>query len=385
MRAIPTRAAAALSTLSLLALVLAAPARADESSGTWTGVLELRQNYYWETSTRVIAPEILGQLDSPDGTRIRASYLVDAITSASIAAGAQEDIRFTEVRNQGSLGVSHELDLGDVQLDLGVAGGLSHEPDYLATNVRAFGVLSFNQRASSLAVSLGYIHDDVGMVLRGGERRVDDTGRDLSDRGRQGQLEGISAGLTFNQVLTPVTTLVVGYQLLHNWGYLQNPYRRARVGDGLQSEVHPTERTRSTISGRLAHFFPETQTAVHLMYRAYLDDWEVGALTPEVRVYQMIGPSVVLRVRYRYYDQVDSFFFQDRYSGTENFFSADPKMSNFSSHLFGLQMRVGLDFFRDTPLEFLSRAWVDFSFNYWFQTSQFGDGVLAQAGIRAPF
>src|SRR5690606_4705717 len=110
-------------------------------------------------------------------------------------------------------------------------------------------------------------------VLRGGEARVDETGRDLSDRGRQGQLEAFTAVLTWNQVLSPVATLVTSYQLVHDFGYLQNPYRRARVAGGLTPEHHPSARTRHTVNGRLAYFVPETSTAFHLMYRAYIDDW----------------------------------------------------------------------------------------------------------------
>lgn len=361
-------------------------AHADETTGTWTGNVELRANYYWETSTRVMAPEVRARLDSPKGVRVDAGYLLDAITSASIAAGVQEDIRFTEVRNQGHLGVSREFEVGEARLRLGAMGRLSHEPDYLATAITSYAALALQQRSTILSASLTYVHDDVGMVLQGGERRVDETtGRDLSDRGRQGQLEAVTAVVTWNQVLSPVATLVTSYQLVHNWGFLQNPYRRARVAGGLAPETHPNERTRHTLYGRLAYYIPATSTAVHLGYRAYLDDWGIGALTPEVRLYQMLGHSALVRLRWRYYDQVESFFYKHEYSGEDIFVTADPKMSRFASHMVGVQLRLGLDFLAQTPLSFLERAWLDMSFNYWFQTSDFGDAVLAQTGIRAPF
>lgn len=374
--------------LALIAFAVAAlpaTASADEASGTWTGSLELRGNYYWETSTRVVAPEVRTQLESPEGVRIDANYLLDAITSASIAAGVQEDIRFTEVRHQGTLGVSREFDLGVGQLTLGTTGRISQEPDYLATGVTVYGSLALNQRSTVIATSLTYIHDDVGAVLRGGAPRSDDTGRDLSDRGRQGQLEGFTTGLSVTQTLSPVTTVVLGYQILHNWGFLQNVYRRANVGNGLAPEDHPDQRTRHTIHGRLAHFVPETQTAFHLMYRAYIDDWDVAAITPEFRVYQLIGDVAMVRLRYRYYDQTDSFFYQPTYTGTERYFSADQKMDDFHSHLFGAQLSIRMGFMRRGPLDFLSRATLDFSFNYWLQTSGFGDGILSQVGFRTPF
>jgi hypothetical protein len=381
-----SRPSVRLVALSIVGLALVASiARADETTGTWTGAVELRGNYYWDTSTRVVAPEVRVRLDSPEGVRVDAEYLLDAITSASIAAGVQEDIRFTEVRNQGQLGVSRELDLGDMQLRLGATGRLSHEPDYFATAITSYGALSLNQRTTTLRASLTYVHDDVGMVLQGGERRVDETGRDLSDRGRQGQLEAFTAVATWDQVLSPVATLVTSYQLVHNWGYLQNPYRRARLEGGLAPEHHPSERTRHTLYGRFAYFIPQTSTAIHLAYRAYLDDWGIGAITPEVRIYQMIGRSALVRLRWRYYDQVESDFYAPEYTGGELFVTADQKMSRFSSHMIGAQLRLGLDFLSQTPLSFLERASLDLNFNYWLQTSGFGNVILAQVGIRAPF
>lgn len=99
----------------------------------------------------------------------------------------------------------------------------------------------------------------------------------------------------------------------------------------------------------------------------------------------MIGRSALVRLRYRYYDQTDSYFFEPMYDGTERFVTADQKMRAFHSHLFGAQLRVALDFLSRTPLSFLDRAWVDMSFNYWVQTSGFGNGILSQVGFSTPF
>jgi len=35
---------------------------ADAVTGTWTGDAQVRGNYYWDRSTRVLAPEIIAQL-----------------------------------------------------------------------------------------------------------------------------------------------------------------------------------------------------------------------------------------------------------------------------------------------------------------------------------
>lgn len=379
----------AIAAVVAIAALAGPPSRAhgDEVTGTWTGAVSVQGNYYWETSTRVVAPSLQLVLESPDGTQMSADYLVDSITSASIAAGVVEDIRFTEVRHQVRLGVAHEFDLGGAQLLLSAATGISHEPDYLATSVSLAGALSLAQRCTTLGWSLTYIHDDVGQIIRGGQPRVDDTGRDLSNRGRVGQLEGITLGLSLSQILTPQLVASVGYDLVHNWGFLQNPYRGVIVAGALRPEDHPDERTRHSLYGRIALFVPETRTAFHALYRAYVDGWDVAALTPEGRIYQEVGDLVTLRLRYRFYTQTRSFFWRpaDLYTMEDPFVTADPKMQEFHSHLVGAHARVGLGFLERSALGFAGRGEVWFSFDYWFQTSRFGNGVIAQAGLRVPF
>lgn len=377
------------SALAWATLAVAAPAlvRADESSGTWTGALELQGNYYWETSTRVLAPEMRVRLTSPEGTDVRLEYLVDAITSASLAAGVSADIRFTELRNQVTTGIGREFDLGDAQLRLDASGRISHEPDYLATGLTLASALSLNQRATVIGLSLTYIHDNVGAVIRGEQPRTAGGERDVSDRGRVGQLEGVTAGVSLAQILTPQLELSVGYDFVHNWGFLQNPYRGVMVEGVVRPERHPDRRTRHSAYGRLAFYLPETRSSLQALYRVYVDDWDIAAITPEARIYQELGELVTVRLRYRFYAQTASYFYRpaDQYSGRDELVTADPKMSPFHSHLVGLHARVLLGFLADTPLDFLREGNVWVSFDYLFQTSRFGNAVIGQAAIRVPF
>ncbi|MFN7699472.1 MAG: DUF3570 domain-containing protein [Deltaproteobacteria bacterium] len=389
----PSRAALALLSLALGLGVfgadwLGARLAADEASGTWTGEVTVQGNYYWETSTRVVAPEVGIRLSSPDGVEISADYLVDAITSASIAAGVIEDIRFTEVRNQGTISIGREFDLGEAQLRLGASGRMSHEPDYLATSLGVNLALSLNQRTTLLLGSIGYIHDDVGAVLRGmNAAAVDPMGRMLSNRGRIGELEGVNASFTVQQILLPNLWISGTYDLVYTQGYLANAYRSVMVQGLLVPETHPGSRMRHAVSGRLAYFFEPTRTAVHVMFRSYFDDWELGALNPEVRLYQEIGDAVTLRARYRFYGQTRSFFWRpaDMFMNDDPFVTADPKMAEFSSHLLGFRGLVQLGFLAGTPLSFLARGYFDLSFDYLWQGSRFGDAVIAQSGLHIPF
>lgn len=374
-----------LPALMTVLVLLPTGARADGSSGTWTGDIELRGNYYWERSTRVVAPELTANAESPDGVRVHANYLVDTITSASVAAGALTDNRFTEIRHDLTLGTGYELDLDGAQLDLTLNGRYGYEPDYTSTGVTLGGALSLNERTTIFRLGATYVHDVVGKKLRGANRSED--GRDLSDRGTQGELDALVLNLGLEQVLTPRLVLTLGYDLGVAHGYQHNPYRRVVVDGTPVDELHPSDRTRHNGHARLAWYIPESGTAIQALYRAYLDSWDIAALTPEARVYQEIGDLVMLRLRYRYYTQTRAFFQRPdgSYTAEDEHFTDDPKMSEFDSHLLGTMLLVHLEFLDQTPLDFAWQATLEFTFEYNWSSSAYGDGIIAQAALRLPF
>ena len=354
-------------------------AQADEASDTWTGDVDLRFHYYWERSTRVMAPAVGATLETPAGTELKADYLVDAITSASLATGTITDTGFTELRHQVGFGAEQPIDLGDAQLRLGAATRISWEPDYFARAAMLNARIDFNRRASALTLSSTYANDALRQVLRVDGQR--------SDQGRVGTLQALVTSASLQQVLTPRSTMTLGYDLVHNWGFLQNPYRYVIVAGTPRPETHPGQRTRHVGHARLAVILPGTATGIHLLYRAYLDDWKVGAINPEVAVYQPLSDIFLSRLRYRYYRQTRAYFYrnQSEYEPDAALVSADPKMSPFDSHLVGLHLRVNLLFLRDTALSFLEAAAADISFDYLIQNNRFGNAVLSQAGLSAPF
>ncbi len=361
---------------------LASVAHADESSGTVTGTVEVLGNYYWERSTRVVAPAVAVTLEGPNGGYVRAGYLVDSITSASQASGVIEDVRFTEIRHQGSLGAGFEFDLGEAQLLVGASGRVSREPDYLSVGGGISAQLSLAQRTTIFRLNLGYVHDEVRRYTTTAEGRMESL--TFGDR----DFDALALALSWEQILSPTTYIEVGYQYGYLNGYLANAYRQVRVGSFFVDENHPGIRRRHTVMGHLAHFVEKTRTGLHLFYRAYLDSWDLGALTPEARVYQALARFAQIRVRYRYYRQTRSFFYQDDYGAEgpeDGFVTNDPKMSAFHSHLLGFQFGLQMAFLDSTALDAFRRAWLEISFEYLWQTSRFGNAVIAQAGFRVPF
>lgn len=371
---------------ALVLSLLACPAEADRATGEWSGEAELRMNYYWETSTRVVAPLAALEVESPDGQRIGVDYLLDTITSASVAAGAITDVHFTELRHDVGLRAGQAFALSDdLELDLGVRGRYSYEPDYESRSAGVSATLSFNDRASLLSLDLGLLDDLVGKKLRGANRMIG--GRDLSDRGTVGTLRVYSLGLRLSQVLSPVLVGELGYDLAYLDGFQANPYRSVSVAGVLRDEAHPDTRTRHTLHGRLALYVRPTRSSLQVLYRAYVDDWDVAALTPELRLYQELGDLLQARLRYRYYTQTRAYFMKApiRYAESEPFVTSDPKMTEFHSHLLGLQLSLELEFLQDTFLDFASGGSIDLSFERLWNTNRYGNAILSQAGFRMPF
>lgn len=368
--------------LVVLLLLVTGPATADRSTGTWTGALELRGNYYWEESTRVVAPSLDLTLEAPNGVLLNGHYLLDTITSASVAAGARVDVGFREVRHDVSLGAGYEFDLGEPQLLIVLTGRQSREPDYTSTGGTVAASLALDERATTLGLSATVIHDDIGQRFRGGTGPGGGAAFDEN-------LNGFVLHGGWAQVLSPTTRFTLDYDFGLLKGFLSNAYRGVRLGGtGMPvPEVHPDRRLRHTVTGRIAQYIPATGSAVHLVYRAYMDSWDIAALTPEVRFYQELGAFTVLRFRYRYYTQTESFFYEDIYNEGDNieFVTLDPKMSRFHSHLFGGRLLLDFDFLASTSLEALRRSSLELSFQYIWNTNSFGNGVISQVALRVPF
>jgi hypothetical protein len=367
------------SVVLLAALCLAGTARADEASGTWTGSLEGRGNYYWETSTRVLVPEIELKVEAPNGVRAGVGQLVDVISSASIAqTGSDVDAVFTELRHGIHAEVGKEFDLGDVQLDPSAHATYSTEDDYTSWIYGIGADFSFDERTNKISL---------GVTL------VNDTIEANNDATFDGELNGITTTLSYERVLTPILVLTVGYQLGYLQGFLGNPYRRVLFEEGAPvREAPPGSRTRHNASAKLSLYIPPTHTALQLLYRGYIDSWDIGAITPELRVLQEVGEDLIIRAHYRFYAQTAASFVRtdgSPYPGASAMplgpSSNDPKLTELTTHTFGGGLEYRLGFLEHTFLDFARNASIDISVDRYLSTSTFGNGVMATAGGRLPF
>jgi hypothetical protein len=385
-----------------VSVTLAAAAAAAQQD---TGSITLRGNYWRDRNTRVVQPAVALIKEAPTGTVVGAHYLLDAITSASIAAGVLRDQPFTELRNEAGFTVGQRV--GPAL----VSGSYSYssESDYWAHTAAVRVVLELFQRNTTIDASLSYGNDKV--ALRMGPTLYNPVGG----------LQTVRGLLNLTQLFAPnvLGTLtydiaVLGFGNAQN-GWQGNPYRAVNVGGAPAREVVPYQRIRQSLAGALHWYLP---THIRLMpylilrpsYRFYFDDWGINSHTPELRIFIPAGPTE-FRVTGRYYTQTQASFWND-VDGVPSYptgmglhcttcftstirqglyYTSDPKLSTFTSEFLELRFLVklrGLGLLRVPGMAWLSTGIVEISYGHYFNGGYahraFGDAEVAGLTLEWP-
>jgi hypothetical protein len=319
------------------ALIVCAPSssRADEvGSG-----LYIRTD---SDHTTVISPRIRakGQLD-PD-TSLEVVYAVDVWTSASIDIRAAASRVVSEQRDEIDVNASHAL--GDVTLGAGYRW--SKENDYLSNSGSASLAYNFADNAATLAVS-GYVSADA--VGRSGYPTFDES------------LSSFGGRLGFTQVIDTKSLLQLSYDLAYLDGYQASPYRFVPIGGGgvcanvapmCVPERDPQKRIRHALFARARRAFGDS-TSLGLGYRFYLDDWSLHSHTLEADLSWLPAADSQLALRYRFYVQSATEFYQAHYAPTDDlqFVTIDRELSPLSIHRIGAEFEHSFDLGTGTVLK----------------------------------
>ncbi len=348
----------------------------------------IRGNYYREVSTRVLQPLVIVHKDVPDERlTIGASYMLDAISSASIAAGAAAvtggDNVFTEIRHETTATVASRLP----NWTLGGFFRYSTESDYIS---RSFGfsvARDLFQRAGTLSVAYSANLDRTFQIRQSFRDTVPWTSADPDDPDATNLVQIHYLSLGYSHALH--RTLLAGAVLegIYATGPQDNPYRRI---DGALNESHPHLRRRLAMTGFLRWAVLKAHMVVEPRYRFYHDDWGITAHAIDPRIHFRVAKHLRLRLRYRFYHQTKAYFFlpmdERPYPADAEYISADPKMSRFLSHTPGLQLVVELDgLARYNRLKWLRGAFIEATYNHVFQTNRFGAARLGNLTLSIPF
>jgi hypothetical protein len=268
-------------------------------------------------SVHVVTPTVAGGIkDDVAGWSVDARYLVDAVSAASVDIVSTASGHWTEVRNVGS--GAAEMKAGS--FGIGVAGGFSHEPDYLSLG--GGGTISLDTLDKNVTPFIGgsYGHDDVGR-----------TGLPKAYWHTM-QKGTVQIGVTF--VVDKSTIAAVAVDGIFERGYLAKPYRyiplfapgvAAMVPAGasiatvnaLRLDLRPVDalpdaRDRYALGGRIAHRF-ESST-VRVDERLYHDNWGMWASTTDARLLLDVGERFLIWPHVRYHTQSSIDFWERAYA-----------------------------------------------------------------------
>jgi hypothetical protein len=372
-----------LSVAALAPLVLASvTARADD-------YVTVRGAYYREHSTRVIQPTITVERDSPSpsGVDVKAHFLVDAITSASLAAGTAVDSVFTETRNEAGLGIRKRWSRAEAT----VAYAYSAESDYWAHSLGVNALGRFWGDTARVRLSLGVSLDTV--TARGR------TPECATPPSTSCSLNSFFGGLSYSQVLSPVLIAQVALEGAYLDGFQGNLYRSV---PNFGYERLPPTRVRNALAGRVAYHLPRSRTTLRLGYRFYIDyapdertkqnPWDVHSHTLELRIYQPITRTFELRGSYRQYLQSKAAFWCDPvarpgcYVPESVYYSTDPKLGAMHSEYPELQVIWRAEQLAGIPvLQWLAAGTFDISYGYFIQSTAFGNAHVLQTGYTLPY
>ncbi len=327
------------------------------------GEVQLRGVYYREKATKVIQPMVDMKMDLGDNTRVDAHLLLDAITAAS-------PVRFEEKRFEGGGGLLHRL--GDFQV--GFFGRYSYEPDYRSVFGGLRGSVDLAQKNTTLGLALALGDDDISNGGAGG------IGQGMPIRE---ELSTLWSSLSLGQLLSPTMSAGITCDFIYLDGYQANPYRVVYQGGIPVAENLPDSRARLAVFGQVRKLVPETRSTLVTGYRFYVDDWDLRAHTPEIRLIQGIVSELSVQLRFRYHWQSSAEFYREVYGLDDIYVSRDAKLSAFTSQLYGARLEGSLAVLGVTGAAAKVRA--DVSFEYVVQNNHFGNAIIGQVGLAIPF
>jgi hypothetical protein len=263
----------------------------------------------------VLTPSLSATVESPlEGWSVGGSYLVDAVSAASVDIVATASRHWREVRHAGTLQGAYK------PRAFGVAAhaGISVEPDYLSWSAGATVTQDLLDQNVSLLLALNHAHDVAG---RG------DT--PFSVFSRTIDREIIKAGVTL--VLDPATLVTFMLDAGFEHGDPSKPYRyvplfqpgvdvprgasidevnRLRVSSRPLERL-PLTRDRFAVTAGLLHRF--NGSTLRIDERVYADTWLLLASSTDVRWLIDWGRSVELGPHLRMHAQNGTDFWQRAY------------------------------------------------------------------------
>jgi hypothetical protein len=277
-------------------------------------------HYYKGGGTEVTGPALLVRKSFAEKASVYASYYADVISGASIDVVTTAS-PYKEKRQEYGIGVDY-LYRNTV---MGLSFTTSDERDYQANSL---GLNVAHEIFDGLTtINLGYTagRDQVGKTGTAFKENVD----------RYQYRLGVS------QIFTKTFLMNLDYESILEEGFLNSPYRAARLQGLLVPENYPRTRDSYAIAlrGTKGFLTPEGRvgSSMQLGYRYFSDNWNITAHTVEFGFQTRYNGRWIVEPRYRQYRQTAASFYSDNFTVPMTFMARDKELSTFQSQTIGIK------------------------------------------------
>ncbi|WP_047245617.1 DUF3570 domain-containing protein [Maribacter thermophilus] len=201
-----------------------------------------------------------------------------------------------------------------------------------------------------------------------------------------------SLGFGFSQILHKNVQGSLALDFVKQEGLLSTPFQRvyfSDVADSFIEDFHladdverlPDSRFKIAMGGRLHWYVNETVT-VRTFYRYYFDDWGINSHTASIEVPVKITDKFTLYPSYRFYNQTMADYFApyETHLSTEEFYTSDYDLSEYSANQFGFGVSY-TDIFTSAHLWRLGLKSIDLKYYKYDRDTTFSSGIVT-AGFK---
>ncbi len=293
-------------------------------------------------------PAVLVRKGNDTSFSVAGSYYVDNVSSASIDVEAQAS-KYSEIRTETGLSIDYLV--YDTLVSVGVTN--SDEPDYISNSVNLDMSQEFFGGMSKLGIGYTNANDTV--------KRVDTDFEQDVDR--------YHYRIGWTQILLPKWITSFNYEAITDKGYLNNPYRAARVLGAYVPEVYPGTRTSEAYSLTSINYF-DHRGAFKFYTRYFTDTWSISATTFDFGYSKKFGSRHLFEMNYRTYSQTAASFYSDNFSEEFDYMARDKELSTFDSDTYKFKytfelFEKGNGFFSkgvfSTSIAFITYNYADFT------------------------
>jgi hypothetical protein len=281
---------------------------------------DVMYHYYNGGGTKVDGPALLVRKGIGESLSAYGSYFVDNVSCASIDVVTTAS-PFKEKRTEYGGGMDYLYR----STTMGVSLLRSSEPDYVNNTLSASVTHEIVDGLTT--VNLGYSESRADI----GKARTD-----FSDHANTYQYK-----LGVSQVVTKSLLATVNYEAILQDGYLQSPYRSARLLGLSVPEVYPRARDGYAVALGVVKGVGsddgQLKGSAYLRYRYFWDTWDIRAQTLELGYGSRLKERWLVEPRLRHYSQSAASFYSDNFATQMVYMARDRELSDFYSNSLGVK------------------------------------------------